>query len=175
MWPKLLKEQIMLSHTFYPQDSYPFFQELEGWPFFYCDPIILIFPCRLGVTNSNLLHSYVSLDPRVSQLVFVVRAWAKAKGLTVGRQLGSYALTLMVLYFLQTRSPPVIPSLQRGFSSWIKEDDLHSTNDICDFDKLGSSQLEPELIDNWDCSFLRDTSKLAPSLNTESLSEYNIF
>lgn len=126
------------------------------------------------MANSDLLHSYVSLDPRVSQLVFVVRAWAKAKGLTVGRQLSSYALTLMVLYFLQTRSPPVIPSLQWGFSTWVKEeDDLHSTSDF-GFDKLGSSQLEPVLIDNWNCSFLRDTSKLAPSLNTESLSEYNI-
>ena len=132
---------------------------------------ILYLLCRLGVANSHLLHCYMSLDPRVPQLVFIVRAWAKAKGL---RQLSNYALTLMVLYFLQTRSPPVIPSLQQGFNTWTKDQsDLNSTDDD-GFDKSGSVQLESELVDNWDCSFFKVISRLSPSQNSKSLSEYCI-
>ena len=127
------------------------------------------------MANSNLLYCYMSLDPRVPQLVFIVRAWAKAKGLTVGRQLSNYALTLMVLYFLQTRSPPVIPSLQQGFNAWTNEQsDLNSTDDD-GFGKPSSVQLESKLIDNWDCSFFKDISRLSPSQNAKSLSEYCIY
>ena len=64
----------------------------------------------------------MSLDPRIPQLIFIVKAWAKAKGLSVYRQLSNYALTVLVLYFLQIQVPPVIPSLQEGFSAWIKKE-----------------------------------------------------
>ena len=125
------------------------------------------------MANSNLLHCYMSLDPRVPQLVFIVRAWAKAKGLTLGRQLSNYALTLMVLYFLQVQTPPVIPSLQQGIDAWINErSDLHSD---CDCDEPSHVQFESEVIDNWDCSFFKHTSRLSPSQNTKSLSEYISF
>ena len=114
----------------------------------------------------------MSLDPRIPQLVFVVRAWAKAKALTVGRQLSNYALTLMVLYFLQTQNPPVVPSLQQGFDAWInKQSDSCSTKDH------GSSEplvvdIKSEMIDNWNCSFFADVARLSPSQNTKSLSKY---
>jgi len=98
-----------------------------------------------------------------------VRAWAKAKGLTLGRQLSNYALTLMVLYFLQVQTPPVIPSLQQGIDAWINErSDLHSD---CDCDEPSHVQFESEVIDNWDCSFFKHTSRLSPSQNTKSLSQ----
>ena len=114
----------------------------------------------------------MSLDSRVPQLVFIVRAWAKAKGLSVGKQLSNYALTLMVLYFLQTQTLPVVPSLQQRVHAWVKEQsDLQSTSDHgCD--KSGDVQLE--MIDNWDCSFFKGVSRLSPSQNTKSLSEYSI-
>ena len=72
----------------------------------------------------------MSLDPRVSQLVWVVRVWAKAKGLSGGGvgQLTSYALTLMVLYYLQSTLPPIIPSLQ-NINAWPSfETDGHLTS-----------------------------------------------
>lgn len=121
---------------------------------------------RLGVANSDLLRCYMLLDPRVPRLVFVVRAWAKAKGLAVCKQLSNYALTIMVLYFLQTQIPPVIPSLQLGFGSWIK-----NQSDQCNGSDNGTrTQLESQIIGNWDCSFFRDFSRLSPSANSKSLS-----
>ena len=128
--------------------------------------------CRLGVANSDLLRCYMSLDPRVPQLVFIVRAWARAKGLTIGKQLSNYALTLMVLYFLQMRTPPVIPSLQQGFDSWIKElSCLHNTDDN-DRHTLVAKQLESDVIDGWECSFFKDTHRLSMTRNDTSLSKY---
>lgn len=123
------------------------------------------------MANSNLLRCYVSLDPRIPQLVFIVRAWAKAKTLTVGRQLSNYALTLMVLYFLQMQNPPVIPSLQQGFDSWIKEQsDSCKTNDHgCS--EQPNAELGSNVIDNWNWSFFKNVDRLSPSQNTKSLSK----
>lgn len=124
------------------------------------------------MANSDLLRCYMSLDPRVPQLVFIVRAWARAKGLTVGKQLSNYALTLIVLYFLQMRTPPVIPSLQQGFDSWIKElSGLHNTDDN-DHHSLVVKQRESDVIDGWECSFFKDTHRLSMSRNDTSLSKY---
>ena len=126
---------------------------------------------RLGVANSDLLHCYMSLDPRIPQLVFIVRAWAKAKALTAGRHLTSYALTLMVLYFLQTQDPPVIPSLQQGFESWIKQRP-HSTNkESHGYHESLVEELESTVIDNWNCSFFTDVTRLSSSNNNKSLSK----
>ena len=122
-------------------------------------PCSLVF--RLGVANSELLRCYMSLDPRIPQLIFIVKAWAKAKGLSVYRQLSNYALTVLVLYFLQIQVPPVIPSLQQGFSAWMKkETDEHYASCI---------YLEPQPIDSWDCSFFKDFSRLMPSINAKSV------
>ncbi|XP_078378643.1 speckle targeted PIP5K1A-regulated poly(A) polymerase-like isoform X2 [Oculina patagonica] len=126
---------------------------------------------RLGVANSDLLRCYMSLDPRIPQLVFIVRAWAKAKAVTIGRQLSNYALTLMVLYFLQMQNPSVVPSLQQGFESWIKQQ-----SDSCDTKDHGcreqhAVELESKMIDNWNCSFFADIARLTPSQNTKSLSQ----
>ena len=124
------------------------------------------------MANSDLLRCYMLLDPRVPQLVFIVRAWARAKGLTVGKQLSNYALTLMVLYFLQMRTPPVMPSLQRGFDSWIKELSGSQNTDDNDHHSLVVKQLESDVIDGWECSFFKDTHRLSMSQNDTSLSKY---
>ena len=113
----------------------------------------------------------MSLDPRIPQLVFIMRAWAKAKVLTVGRHLSSYAVTLMVLYFLQTQNPPVIPSLQQGFESWIKEQSHSCNKESCGYHKLLVEELESKMIDNWNCSFFTDVARLSSSNNNKSLSK----
>lgn len=94
--------------------------------------------------------------------MFIVRAWAKAQAITASRQLSNYALTLMVLHFLQMQHPPVIPSLQCRFDAWIREQS-HS------FDM---KEPNSEVIDSWNCSFFTDVAKLSPSQNTKSLSKY---
>ena len=69
----------------------------------------------------------------------------------------------MVLYFLQSQTPPVIPSLQQGFNAWIKE---HSNKQVAE-------QLESNVIDDWNCSFFKDISRLSPSKNIKNLSKYS--
>lgn len=64
--------------------------------------------------SSELLYLYGSLDSRVRALVFAVRCWARAHALTSsipGAWVTNFALTVMVIFFLQRRSPPVLPTL----------------------------------------------------------------
>ncbi|XP_049786385.1 poly(A) RNA polymerase, mitochondrial-like [Schistocerca cancellata] len=78
--------------------------------------------CDLSASNafavqmSELLYILGSHDVRVRPLVFAVRAWARYVGLTnpvPGRWITNFSLVLMVLYFLQQRSPPILPALDK--------------------------------------------------------------
>lgn len=56
----------------------------------------------------------LSGDTRFSKLVLVAKRWAKENGINNAFQktLSSYTLTLMVIHFLQSCDPPVLPCLQ---------------------------------------------------------------
>uniref|UniRef100_A0A673N1Y0 Mitochondrial poly(A) polymerase n=1 Tax=Sinocyclocheilus rhinocerous TaxID=307959 RepID=A0A673N1Y0_9TELE len=69
---------------------------------------------RLGY--SELLFLYGQLDPRVRHLVFSVRCWARAHSITSsipGAWITNFSLTVMVVFFLQQRNPPILPTLDR--------------------------------------------------------------
>ncbi|XP_064410756.1 poly(A) RNA polymerase, mitochondrial isoform X4 [Latimeria chalumnae] len=71
---------------------------------------------RIAMRSSELLYVYGSLDPRVRALVFSVRCWARVHGLTSsipGAWITNFSLTMMVLFFLQRRSSPIIPTLDQ--------------------------------------------------------------
>jgi hypothetical protein len=66
---------------------------------------------RLGLFNTELLEHYCRLWPPLSNLVYVIKKWAKARGLNEpagakrgGPTFSSYCLTLMVIGFLQART-----------------------------------------------------------------------
>ncbi|CAG7847540.1 SubName: Full=Uncharacterized protein {ECO:0000313/EMBL:CCA68971.1} [Serendipita indica DSM 11827] len=73
---------------------------------------------RLGLYNTELLSHYCALWPSLSNLIYVVKKWAKSRGLNDpaglpragGPSFSSYCLTLMVIGFLQTHG--VLPNLQ---------------------------------------------------------------
>lgn len=68
----------------------------------------------LAVKNTQLLKAYVDLDERFRYVCILVKLWAKRRELNDAYTgtLSSYAYTLLVIHYLQTLQPPVLPCLQ---------------------------------------------------------------
>ncbi|KAF6739275.1 Terminal uridylyltransferase 7 [Oryzias melastigma] len=102
----------------------------------------------LALHNTHLLASYAAIDRRVKILCYVMKVFAKMCDIGDASRgsLSSYAYTLMVLFFLQQRNPPVIPVLQ----------------------EIYFGRKKPEvLVDGWNVYFFDDLK----ALNTESIGE----
>uniref|UniRef100_A0A0E0JUU8 RNA uridylyltransferase n=1 Tax=Oryza punctata TaxID=4537 RepID=A0A0E0JUU8_ORYPU len=67
-----------------------------------------------AVANTKLLKDYAQIDERLLQLAFIVKHWAKLRGVneTYRGTLSSYAYVLMCISFLQQREPKILPCLQ---------------------------------------------------------------
>lgn len=66
----------------------------------------------IGIRNTRLLKAYAECDPRVPKLVLAVKLWARENNISCAHQgtLASYALTLMVIQYLQDAK--VVPCFQ---------------------------------------------------------------
>uniref|UniRef100_A0A8C1YBU7 Mitochondrial poly(A) polymerase n=1 Tax=Cyprinus carpio TaxID=7962 RepID=A0A8C1YBU7_CYPCA len=107
---------------------------------------------RVAMKSSELLFLYGQLDPRVRHLVFGVRCWARAHSITSsipGAWITNFSLTVMVVFFLQQRNPPILPTLDR-----LKE--LAGPSDKC-------------VIEGNDCTIVSDLSKITLQQNTDTL------
>uniref|UniRef100_A0A8C1GSP5 Mitochondrial poly(A) polymerase n=1 Tax=Cyprinus carpio TaxID=7962 RepID=A0A8C1GSP5_CYPCA len=107
---------------------------------------------RVAMKSSELLFLYGKLDPRVRPLVFSVRCWARAHSITSsipGAWITNFSLTVMVVFFLQQRNPPILPTLDR-----LKE--LAGPSDKC-------------VIEGNDCTIVSDLSKITLQQNTDTL------
>lgn len=109
---------------------------------------------RLAVRNTRFLQLCSGLDDRLRPLVYTIRYWAKQKQLAgnssgAGPLLNNYALTLLIIFFLQNCDPPVLPTV----------------------DQLKHMACEEEecVIEGWDCTFPSQPIAVPPSKNKEDL------
>ena len=79
----------------------------------------------LAVCNTRMLRDYASLDVRMRQLGYLVKHWAKRRGVNepYTGTLSSYCYILMCIHLLQTRSPSVLPCLQAADHTFSREID----------------------------------------------------
>lgn len=68
----------------------------------------------LACLNTRMIADYCQIDPRLAQLVHIVKHWAKKRNVNDPYKgtLSSYCYVLMCIFHLQTRSPPILPVLQ---------------------------------------------------------------
>ncbi|KAF1610237.1 UNVERIFIED_CONTAM: Terminal uridylyltransferase 7, partial [Eudyptes robustus] len=92
----------------------------------------------LALHNTRLLSSYAAIDPRVKYLCYTMKVFTKICDIGDASRgsLSSYAYTLMVLYFLQQRKPPVIPVLQEIYKESKKPEILVDGWNVYFFDKI---------------------------------------
>ncbi|NXU44128.1 TUT7 uridylyltransferase, partial [Drymodes brunneopygia] len=92
----------------------------------------------LALHNTRLLSSYAAIDPRVKYLCYTMKVFTKICDIGDASRgsLSSYAYTLMVLYFLQQRNPPVIPVLQEIYKESKKPEILVDGWNVYFFDKI---------------------------------------
>ena len=76
---------------------------------FRCELDINVGYC-LGFYNSKLIHAYTLLDVRVKPLICLVKFWNNSEG----NIFTSYALSLMIISFLQDRK--ILPSIQLSYT-----------------------------------------------------------
>ncbi|XP_077570666.1 terminal uridylyltransferase 7 isoform X1 [Stigmatopora nigra] len=93
---------------------------------------------RLALHNTRLLALYAAIDRRVKILCYVMKVFAKVCDIGDASRgsLSSYAYTLMVLFFLQQREPPLIPVLQEIYDGDEKPTVLVEGWNIYFFDDL---------------------------------------
>lgn len=105
----------------------------------------------LAVANTALLRVYAAIDPRLRQLVLLIKHWAKRRRVNDAYTgtLSSYAYCLMAIAHLQQRAPPVLPILQEG------------------------SPTRVQTIGKWNCDYFDDVAALQGwgAQNKEGLSE----
>ncbi|XP_018114592.1 terminal uridylyltransferase 7 isoform X2 [Xenopus laevis] len=92
----------------------------------------------LALHNTHLLASYAAIDQRVAYLCYIMKVFTKMCDIGDASRgsLSSYAYTLMVLYFLQQRNPPVIPVLQEIYKEQKKPEIIVDGWNVYFFDKL---------------------------------------
>lgn len=114
---------------------------------------------QLGVRNSLLLDTYCRYDERVIQVGRLVKDWAKRHELvgTADGCLNSYAYMLLVIHYMQSLQPPVVPNLQ------VLAKDGGESVPVVD-NKWGTQ-------DRWETKFMEDFGSLPPSWNKQGVGE----
>ncbi|XP_047028504.1 poly(A) RNA polymerase cid11-like [Helicoverpa zea] len=108
---------------------------------FHCD---VNFKSPAGVYNSKLVAFLLHMDERALPLAILIKYWSKVHTFTGTNLLGNYALTMMVIFYLQLMN--ILPS-------------------VCDLQR----HMPPYYVDGWNTAF--DDTMQSTTRNTDSLYE----
>ncbi|OAL48224.1 hypothetical protein IQ07DRAFT_93189 [Pyrenochaeta sp. DS3sAY3a] len=67
-----------------------------------------------AIENTRMIKTYIQIDDRVRPLAMIIKHWTKRRILNdagIGGTISSYTWICLILNFLQTREPPVLPAL----------------------------------------------------------------
>ncbi|GJM90060.1 hypothetical protein PR202_ga06302 [Eleusine coracana subsp. coracana] len=110
-----------------------------------------------AVANTKLLKDYAQIDQRLLQLAFLVKHWAKLRGVneTYRGTLSSYAYVIMCINFLQLREPKILPCLQAMEQTYFDDtectyfDEVHQLHDFGAENKESIAKLLWEFFHYW--------------------------
>ncbi|KAI5638230.1 cid1 family poly A polymerase domain-containing protein [Phthorimaea operculella] len=111
-----------------------------------CD---LSFKTPLGARNSKLVAFLLHADPRLLPMAVLVKYWAKVHQLSGTGRLTNYALTMMIIFYLQQPPHSILPAV-----AWLQR---NPDDDV--------------IVDHWNTGFMSDKASLPPCANTSSISE----
>ncbi|KAH7063811.1 hypothetical protein BKA63DRAFT_183331 [Paraphoma chrysanthemicola] len=69
-----------------------------------------------ALENTRMIKTYIQIDERVRPLAMIIKHWTKKRILNdagIGGTISSYTWICMILNFLQTRNPPILPCLHK--------------------------------------------------------------
>ena len=110
----------------------------------FCD---ISFKNSLGIHKSYLLKYYISLDDRVRSLMMLIKYWARHFKVSGTGKMSSFALMLLIIFYLQQPSVNIVPPLT----------ELQRT-------------CQPLIINGWQVNFNENVT-LPPITNTNSISQ----
>ncbi|SZF04162.1 unnamed protein product [Blumeria hordei] len=70
----------------------------------------------LALENTRMIKTYVQIDERVRPLAMIIKHWTKRRivnDAAFGGTLSSYTWICMIINFLQSRNPPILPALHQ--------------------------------------------------------------
>ncbi|KAF8938202.1 Zinc finger, CCHC domain-containing protein [Dissophora ornata] len=93
----------------------------------------------LGIENSKLIWTYQSIDSRVQTIWFTLKQIAKKYDILSAKRgfLSSYALTMMLITYLQSTETPVLPCLQQQPARRMVQKGVDGVN--CTYDRNWSN------------------------------------
>lgn len=67
-----------------------------------------------AIENTRMIRTYIQIDERVRPLAMIIKHWTKQRLLNdagIGGTISSYTWICLIINFLQTRNPPILPVL----------------------------------------------------------------
>ncbi|KAJ3668933.1 hypothetical protein LUZ60_010883 [Juncus effusus] len=117
---------------------------------------------RQGYVKSKIVQLMTSLDERFTDMVLLIKEWAKAQNINDPKTgtLNSYSLCLLVIFHLQTCEPAILPPMKEIY-------DGNISDDVEDMEFKSEKQIEDACASN----IQKIISNISTRKNQSSLSE----